>query len=160
MGTTVAELWRYPVKSIGGERLDVAEIDEWGIRGDRQWAVVDLATGYGLTAKRVPELLFATASVVDDDVAIALPDGTGTIGTGPATDQALSTWLGRPVTLRRATTDRAATYEIAADFEAEDSSELLHWSGPAGHVPRLVAHPGVDRRDRARCATGRRGASG
>jgi uncharacterized protein YcbX len=132
MGTTVAALWRYPVKSIGGEQLDVAEIDEWGIRGDRQWAVVDLGTGYGLTAKRVPELLFARASVVDGDVSIALPDGSTTTGTGPGTDQALSDWLGRPVNLQRATTDRPATFEIAADFEAEDSSELLHWSGPAG----------------------------
>ena len=47
MGTTVAELWRYPVKSMGGERLDVAEIDEWDIGGDRQWAVIDLATVTG-----------------------------------------------------------------------------------------------------------------
>ncbi len=132
MGSTVAELWRYPVKSMSGERLDVAEIDEWGIRGDRQWAVVDLDTGYGLTAKRVPELLFAMASLSGDDVAIALPDGTTTTGSGATTDDALSAWLGRAVTLRRATVDRAATYEIAADFEAEDSSELLHWSGPAG----------------------------
>ena len=76
--------------------------------------------------------LFATASIIDDDVAIALPDGTGTVGTGSVTDDAVSTWLGRPVTLRRATTDRAATYEIAADFEAEDSSELFHWFGPEG----------------------------
>ena len=36
----VVELWRYPVKSMGGERLEVADIDEWGITGDRQWAVV------------------------------------------------------------------------------------------------------------------------
>jgi uncharacterized protein YcbX len=31
----VAELWRYPVKSMGGERLDEALVGEGGIAGDR-----------------------------------------------------------------------------------------------------------------------------
>ena len=132
MDMVVEELWRYPVKSMGGERLDVAAVDAWGIHGDRQWAVVDLDTGYGLTAKRVPELLFASAAVIDRDVAVELPDGTRLNGTGEATDAALSAWLGRPVCLRRASTEAPGTFEIAADFEAEHDSELLHWNGPAG----------------------------
>ena len=35
LGMRVLELWRYPIKSIGGERLDVAEVAEFGIVGDR-----------------------------------------------------------------------------------------------------------------------------
>ena len=128
----VEELWRYPVKSMGGERLDVADVDTWGIDGDRQWAVIDLATGYGMTAKREPELLYASAAVVDGDVLVMLDGGVTLTGTGTATDAVLSDWLGRPVSLRRASTDAAATYEIAADFEAEHDSQLLHWDGPAG----------------------------
>ena len=31
----VAELWRYPVKSMGGETLDRAHLDSLGIAGDR-----------------------------------------------------------------------------------------------------------------------------
>ena len=31
----VAELWRYPVKSVGGETLDRAHRDCLGIAGDR-----------------------------------------------------------------------------------------------------------------------------
>ena len=31
----VAELWRFPVKSLAGERLDAAEVGERGIPGDR-----------------------------------------------------------------------------------------------------------------------------
>jgi uncharacterized protein YcbX len=31
----VAELWRYPVKSLAGERLEVADLSEHGIAGDR-----------------------------------------------------------------------------------------------------------------------------
>ena len=34
-GARVAELWRYPVKSMRGERLEIAELELEGIRGDR-----------------------------------------------------------------------------------------------------------------------------
>jgi uncharacterized protein YcbX len=37
---TVRELWRYPVKSMGGERLDEAEVSWHGVAGDRRWAFV------------------------------------------------------------------------------------------------------------------------
>jgi uncharacterized protein len=36
----LAELWRYPVKSMAGERLDVAEVGWHGLAGDRRWAFV------------------------------------------------------------------------------------------------------------------------
>lgn len=38
---TVTELYRYPVKSLGGERLDAAEPLERGFRDDRRWMFVD-----------------------------------------------------------------------------------------------------------------------
>ncbi len=62
----VRELWRYPVKSLQGERLDVAEVGPLGLHGDRQWALFDVDTGFGLTARRVPELLFGAARVRPD----------------------------------------------------------------------------------------------
>lgn len=128
----VVSLWRYPVKSMQGEELETATIGELGIVGDRQWALVDLDTGLALTARRVPELLFARARLVDpeaDDpaVEIELPDGTVT------TEAAvLSTWLGRRVELRRAATGVVGRYEIAADFEREDASPWIEWDGPEG----------------------------
>ncbi|MFT3854072.1 MAG: MOSC N-terminal beta barrel domain-containing protein [Ilumatobacteraceae bacterium] len=126
----VEELWRAPVKSMGGERLDSADVSALGIDGDRQWAVIDLATGYALTAKREPELLSASASVVDGEVLIHLDANVTLTATGTATDAVLSDWLGKPVSLRRA--GPPATYEIAADFEAEHDSELFRWQGPEG----------------------------
>ena len=33
----VEALFRYPVKSMGGERLEVAELGWYGIDGDRGW---------------------------------------------------------------------------------------------------------------------------
>ena len=127
----VVSLWRYPVKSMQGEALEVASIGELGILGDRQWALVDLGTGLALTARRVPELLFASARFVDDPsspaVEITLPDGTVTTD-----DTALSSWLDRDVELRRAGAGVTGRYEIAADFEDEAGSRWFEWDGPDG----------------------------
>ena len=42
---SVAALWRYPVKSMMGEELNSSELTDRGLLGDRQFAVVDRATG-------------------------------------------------------------------------------------------------------------------
>ncbi|WP_448610843.1 MOSC domain-containing protein [Geodermatophilus sp. URMC 60] len=94
----VAELWRYPVKSLQGERLTSADVGAEGLAGDRQWALFDVSTGFGLTARRVPDLLFLTGRLRPDGrVEVVLPDGSVT-----SHDAVLSGWLGRPVTLRAA----------------------------------------------------------
>ncbi len=124
----VCELWRYPVKSMQGEPLDAVAVDELGVVGDRQWALVDTDTGLALTARRVPALLYGHARLVADDrVEIELPDGSV-----PTDDRVLSEWLDRPVRLTRAASDRRGTYEIAADFEDEAGSEWVQWNGPEG----------------------------
>lgn len=130
--TAVVALWRYPVKSMQGERLEVATIGPRGILGDRGWAVVDTETGLALTGRRAPELLFAHASLGDDDdVRITLPDGSIA-----GDDAALSAWLGRPVTLTRATPTTSGTFEIglAADDDADrdPAVEWYRWQGPVG----------------------------
>lgn len=52
----VAELWRYPVKSLAGERLEHAEIRQDGVVGDRLVQVYD-ARGHVVTARKHPDLL-------------------------------------------------------------------------------------------------------
>ena len=52
----VAELWRYPVKSLAGEPLDAAEISADGIPGDRMIQVYD-AKGRIVTSRTTPRLL-------------------------------------------------------------------------------------------------------
>ncbi len=59
----VVELWRFPVKSLQGEQLDDATVGDGGIEGDRGYAIFDLDTGFGLTARRVPELLVRDGAV-------------------------------------------------------------------------------------------------
>ena len=125
----VLELWRYPVKSLQGERLTAADVGPLGIAGDRQWALFDAWTGVGLTARRVPDLLFAAARLgTDGGVEVLLPDGTVT-----ADDGLLSRWLGREVVLRPAADlDGAPVYEAPEDDLAERPGEWHRWEGATG----------------------------
>jgi hypothetical protein len=105
---TIAQLWRYPVKSMAGERLEHASITWRGIPGDRGWAIFDEARSGVTNAKRLPAVLRCRARYMTEPVAgeaspsveIELPDGA-TIGSG-SHDAArrLSDLFGRPVSLR------------------------------------------------------------
>jgi len=52
----IAQLWRYPVKSMAGEKLDHVRVDPLGIVGDRVVHVED-ASGRFITARTHPRLL-------------------------------------------------------------------------------------------------------
>ena len=84
---SVADLWRFPVKSMRGERLEEAELTEGGLVGDRAYALIDSDTGKVVSAKSVrlfPDLLGCRAAFVGaprsghepPPVRITLPDGT------------------------------------------------------------------------------------
>lgn len=60
----VAELWRYPVKSMAGERLASAEITATGIPGDR--VVQVYAGGHVVTSRTSPRLLGLKATLGPD----------------------------------------------------------------------------------------------
>jgi uncharacterized protein YcbX len=124
----VLELWRYPVKSLQGERLAQADVGVLGIAGDRRWALFDRDTGLGLTARRVPDLLFAAGRLrADGQPEVVLPDGTRT-----RDDAVLSAWLGRPVELRRAGSARPRYESPDDDFDDRPSSRWHDWAGAAG----------------------------
>ena len=111
----VIGLWRYPVKSLQGEQLETADVTTDGLAGDRRYAIFDSITGLGLTGRRRPELLFASARLRDDGSAeITLPDGSVA-----EDDAALSRWLGRPVHLRSVDEDGTRQYENPEDTEHE-----------------------------------------
>ena len=112
----VAELWRYPVKSLQGERLESARVGSEGVEGDRRFAIHDVETGLGLTARREPALLYGSARLLDGggEVEITLPDGSVV-----RDDDALPAWLGRPVRLARADGGADLRFENPVDFEDE-----------------------------------------
>jgi uncharacterized protein YcbX len=52
----IARIWRYPVKSMAGERLDWISVDANGLAGDRLVQVYD-RRGHVATARKFPRLL-------------------------------------------------------------------------------------------------------
>ena len=126
----IAQLWRYPVKSLLGERMPRLSLVSDGADGDRLWGILDRGDGRILTARREPRLLFAASRIGTGDVPlITLPDGLVLAGPGPATDDALSAWLGKPVLLVSAAQCDAPRAEFFADA-TDDSSPAIEWTMP------------------------------
>jgi uncharacterized protein YcbX len=97
----VAGLWRYPVKSMGGEPVDQLRLGPQGVVGDRAFAVALADTGKILTARREPRMLALSARWLGDEVEIVLPDGPSIHSGDPAADDLLGDWLGERVRLVR-----------------------------------------------------------
>ena len=62
----VAEIWRYPVKSLAGEQLEVAELNTDGIAGDRRVLVYNEQTRRIITSRTHPKLLGLKATLGSD----------------------------------------------------------------------------------------------
>lgn len=119
----IVEIWRYPIKSVGGERLETAEVGETGIAHDRGWGLVDDVTGNVLTARREPRLLFGSARIVDGQPVVTIESGAEL-----RTSTDFSEWLDRPVTLTAAAGAEGGTYEVPLDFE--NDADWVSWQGP------------------------------
>jgi hypothetical protein len=122
-------LWRYPVKSLRGESLDSARVEDDGLVGDRRWGIRDQRTGRILTARRRPELLEAAASYDGDEPLIVLPDGLYATGPGSDTDRMLSEWVGSPVSLVASAGSDPGRAEFFADA-TDDTSEAIEFTMP------------------------------
>jgi MOSC domain-containing protein len=111
----VAELWRYPVKSMAGERLVHASVTPDGIAGDRIVHVAD-ARGRTVTARTHPRLLALHGQLGSD--------GEPTIDDRPWTSA-----------------EAAAAVEAAAG----NGTRLVRWDGPERFdvLPLLVATDGA-----------------
>jgi uncharacterized protein YcbX len=87
-----------------GETLSALELDHRGCEGDRAWSVrtAEGAIGSGKTSRRfsaVPGLLQLRASRREGRVLVEAPDGSAWDVEDPAASEALSRYVGRPVTL-------------------------------------------------------------
>jgi hypothetical protein len=70
----VKELWRYPMKSLAGEQIAKADIDELGIAGDRQ---IPVRNGHGrILTSRTHHLLLGLKGTLDSH-AVARISGYG-----------------------------------------------------------------------------------
>jgi hypothetical protein len=126
----VAQLWRYPVKSMQGERVDALEIGHDRVAGDRTWGVRDSVTGGVLTGRATRPLLHARAALVDDGVAITLPDGRELHSDDTNTDLALSSFVGQPVHLACAKEDEQAEFSAQSMYSAPGTT--VRWQSVPG----------------------------
>ncbi len=102
---TVKALFRYPIKSMGGEPVNELELGPFGALGDRAFALRE-KDGRITTAKRTAQLLecravLKSADTTSETIQITLPDRSTFHADDPDASQKLSTFLGRDVTLER-----------------------------------------------------------
>ncbi|MFI6319634.1 MOSC domain-containing protein [Nonomuraea sp. NPDC050556] len=116
---TIDALYRYPVKSLLGEELAVADVGERGVAGDRARAVIDVATGKVASAKN--PRLWAGLLTLD--------------GTAPPDDAALSRMFGREVRL-------ADVPPEGAELERSVPEEVLE-KGIAAEVGMTISRIGA-----------------
>ena len=142
---TVVGLWRYPVKSMMGEELNAAEITERGLLGDRQFALVDAATGKVAGAKnprkwgnffdfRAAYVEPPEANATLPAVRLTLPNGTALTSESEKVNDVLSGALGRAVELTQARADQeSSAEEYVPDIEElEHRDTVTEWQLPAG----------------------------
>jgi uncharacterized protein YcbX len=132
---TVKALWRFPVKSMRGEKVESTGLTERGLVGDRAYALIDSETGKVMSGKSPrlgPNLLGCRATFVEapgagdeqPPVRITFPDGTSVRSDAAHVETTLSSFLGRAVKL-----ERAAPEDFTIDQYHPDIEDL----GPEGH---------------------------
>lgn len=144
----IAELWRYPVKSMQGERLAAAPVGVRGLVGDRAYAIIDRDTGLIASAKHPRKwgtLLDCRAAYVAPPqpdqplppITITLPDGSSIRSDDPQVDAVLSRLFARDVTLTStAPAERLREFDrTPLDHSSDDPiirRELFNPGAPAG----------------------------
>lgn len=63
----------YPVKGAYRVDLDSAEVQPWGLAGDRRWAVVAAGTGRVITQRNLPALTLVRPQVMDGGLVLRTP---------------------------------------------------------------------------------------
>lgn len=114
----VGALFRYPVKSMLGEKVEEIILTTEGTLGDRAWAVRE-TSGRIATAKKWANMLSfralydspPTAEAIAP-VTIVFPDGSKIHAADPDASARLTAILGRPVSLENARPDEHARGEI------------------------------------------------
>ena len=122
----VAELWRYPVKSLRGERCDELRVHARGMEGDRRYALVDVDGKFGShkSTRRFVRMrgLFDLAGREEGGVtSILFPDGSLLEAEDPALGPALSAHVGQPVTLEE---EAAVSHQDAAAIHIVTTASL------------------------------------
>lgn len=139
---TVAELWRYPVKSMRGDRLQTAAFDSSGMVGDRRYAVVSTAAPVGkpLVTSRERTRLLLYQPRLDPESVVTTPEGP----TLPLPSEALITHLQQHLADPEATLafehspDKPLTDVRALSFISRATLDLLQQELGAAFTPQRL----------------------
>jgi uncharacterized protein YcbX len=148
---TVQEIWRYPVKSMAGEKLSHCNVGALGLPGDRGWAIRDEEKSEVKTGTRIP-LLMQCASAYREEpghefiphVSITFPDGSRVASDDPEVDNKLSAVLGRRVKLwpRQPASDKE--HYRRAGVAARVIAPLMDIPGFRSLLPTITKLPNLD----------------
>jgi uncharacterized protein YcbX len=127
----LAEIWRYPVKSMAGERLAAAELRRDGIAGDRIVQAWD-ARNRILTARTHPRLLAHRATIGPDGE----PHVDGLAWTHPEVTRRVEAAAGPGVRLRHY--EEEERFDVLPLLVATDGSLAAFGRDPRRLRPNLV----------------------
>lgn len=151
----IESLWRFPVKSFQGEKLDQVEFDGQGVLGDRAYALIDTETGKVISAKSIklfPNLLMCSASYLKTpqqgqelpSVQITLANGKLVDSDSEDVDQILSDFFERGVTLARVAPEDYTIDQFHPDIENLDPAGNRNISTEQKLGSALFKSMGVD----------------
>ena len=147
----VKEIWRYPVKSMRGEKLDRCAVEVSGIPGDRGWALRDEKAGEIRGAKYMPQLLNCSSRYSEQPadgriphVEITLPNGTLIGSEAPDVNSDLSKLLGREVSLHSLQPASNKAHYKRAQAGASVMSRLSRIKSLRPHLGTLIRFAGLD----------------
>lgn len=137
----IASLWRFPVKSMGGEQLQELDVCVHGILGDRAYALLDVATGKVASAKSsklFPNLLQCRAEFVSPPrhlekipaVKVTFPDGSSVHSDETGANEKFTRFFGRQVKLIQTAPE---------DFTIDQFHPDLAGLDPSGNRNTLVS---------------------
>lgn len=147
---TISQLWRYPVKSMGGEQMKAAAMTWRGIPGDRGWAVYDEARGGITNGKRLAALRACRARYSREPVPgegspaaeLTFPDGTRVASDSGDAARRLSEVLGRTVSLRAlGPAGSESAPRLTLEGEPPDTIRELMGILPNEPMPDMSAFP-------------------
>jgi uncharacterized protein YcbX len=154
---SVLSVLRYPVKSMMGEELTVADMTEGGLIGDRAYALIDNTTGKIASAKnprKWARLFDCHANFVEPPrkghplppIWIMLPDGSNITSDQPNASAILSRYFEREVTLAKTAPESPVLEEYWPDIDGlahreTVTEESIALSSPKGsYFDYAVAH--------------------
>jgi uncharacterized protein len=82
---TLTEIWTYPIKSLGGIRVDQAKVFQKGLQWDRRWMLIDKSSGF-MTQRVFPKMALFKLERINDRLLIRYKEQSISISMEPVSE--------------------------------------------------------------------------